>query len=272
MAQSLRWNEEYCYLCRQPIARDVISGDHVVPGQFIKRAQPKVKGFDYAGVLPSHDKCNNQFGPERMSQKALLLLSVLHAGEDCVMLRQHRDNPDIKLLALNSKYLPGFTRQDAEFFKLIDVRDKPYAEWSTPVFFSDKQKTDPFEKPLHVALSVLTKSAAALLVSRYLKDIPLQWRVLAVPYFDESKSVDFDDLLGNTMSFDIGLKVWIRAMEGGGWVAIYKAREVLLYLLFWFSGNPNQMEVIKHIFSDADRFLFEGETIMDLVTQEWRKT
>jgi hypothetical protein len=270
MVQSLG-RKEYCYLCRQPIAPDVISGDHVVPKQFIRRAKPKDKDFDYAGVLPSHDKCNNEFGPERMSQKALLLLSALHAGEDCVMLRQHRDNPDIKLLALNSKYLPGFTHQDVEFFKLIDVRDKQYTEWSTPTFFSDKQKTDPFEKPLHVALSVLTKSAAALLVSRYLGEIPVRWRVVAVPYFDESNSVDFDELLGNTKPFDIGLKVWIRPMEEGDWFAIYKAHETLLYLLFWFSGDPNQMEVIKHIFSDADRFLFEGEKIMDLVSQEWRK-
>jgi len=270
MTQSLGRNEEYCYLCRQPIAPNVISSDHVVPKHFIKRAQPKVKGFDYAGVLPSHDKCNNQFGPERMNRKALVLLSALH-NENCFVIRQHRDNSDIKLLALNSKCLPGFTRQDAEFFRLIDVRDKQYTEWSTPTFFSDKQKTDPFKKPLHVALSVLTKSAAALLVSRYLEETPARWRVVAMPYFDESNSVDFDDLLGNTRPFDVGLKVWIRPMEGGDWFAIYKAREILLYLLFWFSGNPNQMEVIKHIFSDADRFLFESEKIMDLVSQEWRK-
>ena len=242
-----------------------------MPKQFLKRAQAKVKGFDYAGVLPSHNKCNNEFGPERMSQKALLLLSALHAGEDCVTLHQHRENPDITLLALNSKYLLGFTRQDGEFFRLIDVRDKQYSEWSAPTFFSDKQKTNPFEEPLHVALSVLTKSAAALLVSRHLKEIPAWWRVVAVPYFDKSNSIDFDDLIGNAKPFDIGLKVWICPMEKGDWFVVYKARQTLLYLLFWFSGDPNKMEVIKDSFSDADHFLFEGKTIMDLVTREWRK-
>lgn len=259
-----------CYLCSKPIARGTASGDHVVPKQLIRRIQAKVKGFDYAGVLPSHKKCNNEFGPECMNRKALVLLSALH-NEDCFGIHTHRHNSEIELLALNSKCLPGFTRQDLEFFKIIDVREAKYTEWSAPAFFSDKQKTDPLKQALDVALAVLTKSVAALLISRHLKAIPTQWRIVAMPYFDKSSSVDFDDLLGDTRPFDVGLKVWIRRMEKGDWFAIYKARDILLYFHFWFSQDRGQLEEIGRIFSDAERFLFEGEKIMDIVGYQWIK-
>ena len=72
-----------------------------------------------------------------------------------------------------------------------------------------------------------------------------------MPYFDKSNSIDFDDLIGNAKPFDIGLKVWIRPMENGDWFVVYKARQTLLYLLFWFSGDPNKMEVIKDSLSSS---------------------
>ena len=61
-----------CYLCRKSIEEDnVESGDHIVPKQFIKRSQPKAKGFDYAGKLPSHKECNNRFGPKLIAKRQL---------------------------------------------------------------------------------------------------------------------------------------------------------------------------------------------------------
>ena len=51
-----------CYLCNEPILPDQkISGDHVYPKGIMKREQPKVKGFDYAGKVDSHENCNNEF-------------------------------------------------------------------------------------------------------------------------------------------------------------------------------------------------------------------
>ena len=246
-----------CYLCGKPIASDTESDDHVVPKQLLKRTQPKVKGFDYAGVLPAHASCNNEFGPERVGEKALALIRVLH-DENCVLKRQHRDDPKIVILALNSDCLRNFTKSDLRFFKFIDVRDKDYAKFSNPSFFQDKPKTNALKQALYIALAVLTKSAAALLVSRHLKVVPPQWRVVAVPYFGKDNAVDFDKLLGDTKPFDIGLKVWIRRMEKGDWLAIYKARDVVLYLLFWFSGDRSHIEGIARIFREADQLLFEG--------------
>ena len=258
-----------CYLCGKPIPAGENSDDHAVPKQFIKRAQPKVKGFDYAGVLPSHSVCNNEFGPELYSQKALNSLKALH-DDNRFLKRQHRDNPAISIMALNSDCFPGFTKQDLAFFKFIDVRNEDYDNWSNPAYYSDKAKTNPKKDALNTALAVLTKSAAALLVSRHLKDVPSFWRVVAVPYVGASE-VDFDELLGDTKPFDAGVKTWIRQMENNDWFVIYKADDVLVYFLFWFSGETTVVDDISKIFHDADRLLFEGNQLNQLMGYKWKK-
>ncbi len=260
---------EICYLCGKPIPTGEVSYDHAVPKQFIKRSQPKVKGFDYAGVLPSHGACNNEFGSELYSQKALILIKALY-DEDCFLKRQHRDNPAISIMALNSDCLPGFNKRDFEFFKFIDVRNENYGDWSNPTFFSDKKKTNPIKDALYTALSVLAKSAAALLVSRHLDDVPSFWRIVAVPYVGGGK-VDIDKLLGDTKPFDAGVKAWIRQMENNDWFVVYKAEDVLVYFLFWFSGDKAVVDSVSKIFDDADRFLFEGNQLNQLVKYEWQK-
>lgn len=116
------------------------SNDHVVPKQFIKRKQPKVKGFDYAGVLPTHQKCNNHFGAEKMCQKSLELINALY-NPGCCLTHQHKDNPSIKILTINSEYLKQFTESDLRFFKFIDARNSSIEEWSNPDFYKGRQKT-----------------------------------------------------------------------------------------------------------------------------------
>ena len=49
-------SDQVCYLCSELIAENP-SKDHVVPKQAIKRAQPRAKGYDYAGTIPTHDDC-----------------------------------------------------------------------------------------------------------------------------------------------------------------------------------------------------------------------
>lgn len=91
---------ESCYLCGKEIAEnDVSSGDHVVPRQLISRTQPKVKGFDYGGVLPAHDRCNNEFGPETYCAKALQLIEILQDPK-CVSRLQHSACGRVSILAI----------------------------------------------------------------------------------------------------------------------------------------------------------------------------
>ena len=260
---------DICYLCGSELLASEATDDHVVPKQFIKRPQPKVKGYDYAGVLPSHEACNNEFGPEVYSQKALILMKALH-DDSCFLKLQYHDNPDIQIMALNSDCLPGFTKRDLEFFKFIDTRNEDYDNWSNPSFFKDKKKANPKKDALYTALAVLSKSAAALLVSRHLQSVPAYWRVVAIPYIG-ADTVDFDKLLGDTKPFEVGVKAWIRPMENDDWFVVYKADDVLVYLLFWFSGDKAVVVGLSDIFNDAERLLFEGKHLNQLVNYEWQK-
>ena len=80
-------------------------------------------------------------------------------------------------MALNSECFPGFTERDLQYFRFIDVRDKDYEDWSNPEFFRDKKRTNAKKDALYAALAVLSKSAAALLVSRHLHSVPGNWRI-----------------------------------------------------------------------------------------------
>lgn len=262
--------EQLCYLCRKPIAEGTKSDDHVVPQHLLKRKQPKVKGFDYGGVLPTHTECNNRFGPEAYCAKALQLIAVLN-DERCVSTYLHKDDPKIIMMALNSECLKGFTRQDLQFFKFIDVREKDTAEWSSPSFFSGKPKTDPIRDALFVALAVLAKSAAALLVSRHLAQLPERWRILAMPYFGATDALDFDSLFGKTKPFDIGVKVWLRALESGDWFTIFRAHNVLVFFLFQLFGSDQVWDGVLTSFRDAERLLFEGNRLTDLIDYQWQQ-
>lgn len=253
-----------------PVTEEASTDDHAVPKQLISRAQPKAKGFDYGGVLPTHVECNNRFGPEIYCSKALELISVLH-DEKCVSKFQHKDDPSIQMMALNSECLKGFTKRDLRFFKFIDVRDKDVAEFSAPSFFTGKPKTNPIRDALFVALAVLTKSTAALLVARKLQALPSRWSVLAIPYSGATEAHDFDSLFGDTKPFDIGVKVWIRPFDSGDWFALYRARNVLVYFLFRLSKTDAIWDGMLARFPDAERLSFEGARLNELIDYKWQQ-
>jgi len=229
-----------------------------------------VRGFEYAGRLPTHAKCNNRFGPETYCAKALELIAVLD-DENCVSTFQHKKDPTVVMMALNSKCLKGFSQRDLQFFKMIDVRKKNRTDWSSPSFLSDKPKTNPTRAALFVALAVLTKSAAALLVSRHLGKPPQQWRIVAISYSGATDALDFDGLLGDTKPFDIGVKVWLRPFETGDWFAIYRARNLIVYLLFQMSDSEEISRGVLAQFPDAEPLAFEGARLSDLIGYEWQR-
>lgn len=258
-----------CYLCGLPVDQGV-TGDHVIPRHLISRAQPKAKGFDYGGVLPTHAECNNRFGPERYCTKALKMIEVLHDPK-CVRKFQHRDDASIRMMALNSECFKGFTKRDLAFFKFIDVRDSGVVEFSKPSFFSGKPKTIPIRDALFVALAVLTKSVAALLVARHLHEPPPVWRVLAVPYTGATEAHNFDEIFGNTKPFDVGVKVWLRHFESGDWFALYRAQSVLVFFLFQLSSPDDNWNRMLELFQDAERLSFSGAKLTDLIDYQWQR-
>ncbi|MFA6282922.1 MAG: hypothetical protein WCT30_08765 [Desulfurivibrionaceae bacterium] len=259
-----------CYLCGKEIKEgDVNSDDHAIPRQMITRKQPKAKGFDYGGVLPTHQKCNNEFGVETYCGKALKLIAVLH-DVDCVFRFSPVESRSTPTMAINFDCLKEFTQRDLTFFKFIDVRENSIADFLTPTFFSGKPTANPLRDALFTALAVLTKSAAALLVARHLCEVPLQWRVLAIPY-SGAEAADFDKIFGNTKPFDVGVKVWLRRFDSGDWFALYRVRNILVFFLFKFSETDTDWNEMIGRFRDADCFSFEGEHLNALIGYQWKK-
>jgi hypothetical protein len=260
---------EICYLCGLPISNSPASGDHAVPVALISRSQPKAKGFDYAGKLLTHPECNNRFGPETYITKSLELLELLE-GADGSAIFQHRDHPEITIQAIDASKLSSFTARDLAFFKFIDVRETDAPDWSNPNFFAGKQKTNAKRDAVQVAMSVLAKSAAALLIKRHLKAVPFAWRIYAIPHSGASDHVDFDHIVGQTEPFDIGVKVWLSQLDATDWIAIYRVGSLLVFFFFVFSGH-NALAAIKPHFPDADIHEFTGSCLNELLSVGWHK-
>lgn len=261
---------EICYLCGEPIRRgDTRTEDHVVPATLIERAQPKVKGFDYAGKLPSHQPCNNHFGGENYVAKGLKLLSVLHSPETAPL--QHAVHPEITVLPLDASKLSGVSPRDLRFFKLIDSRSTAPSEFSDPAFYVGRVKTDPLRDALLVVLSVLAKSAAALLVKRHLTTVPLVWRVYAQPYIGDLTDYDLGDLLGDSLPFDTGVRAWVAPLPNGNYQVIYAASDALIYFTFAFNDRRRLLGEVTAAHAEAETWVFVGTRLVQLMTAGWRR-
>lgn len=267
-------NTPICYLCNQQIQDPAdISWDHVVPHQFIKRDQPKAKGFSYAGKLPTHTKCNNDFGSEDakaevICQKALEMLRVLH-DENCFSVHQYKDNPDIRILAINGDCLNNLTEQEKAFFGLIDVRNTPYQAWRSASFFADKKKVNVLDQARNVALSVLTKSAAAILIKRQHVLSSSIWRIVAVPHFIGDAHIELNEIFGETKPFEVGVQAWIDQHANGDWLVIYKVNGLLVELHFALTTNDNTFQTLRQLFPNTKQYVFESNELMDLVGYNW---
>jgi hypothetical protein len=259
-----------CYLCGKKIAARSSSRDHAVPKQLLEGQPPKVRGFDYAGVLPTHKKCNNEFGPESYGQRALELLAVLH-DPACTKTYRHLDDSAIRLMALNSSCLPNFTSRELKYFKIIDRRThgaKPTPAAST---FRSAQAVDPFSDALYTALAVLLKSAAALVVQRKLRSVPDHWQVLAVPYVGAADSIDFDDLFGTTKPFGKKVKVWLGRLVTDDILVVYRAGAVVVYFLFRFSATMEGWRRMRNRCIGATRLRFDGTSINEILRSGWKR-
>lgn len=262
-----------CYLCGKPI-EDTTSDDHVVPKQFIKRKQPKVKGYEYAGVLPTHFQCNNKFGgkaakSEVICQKALKLLQVI-LDENSYLLKERVAKPNDRIMAINSEYLTAFTKEDLEFFDFIDVREiSDYSKWTSHEFLSQFKPSQTFQKSINIALSVLAKSAAAVLVSRCGFWPNRAWEIIAIPYSLKDPNVDLDELFGKVRPFEIGVKLWTKKWNEDDWLAAYKAEEFLVVFNFLNSRDSLMHSQIKRQFNGGSILGFKSKKLMDLIGHDW---
>jgi hypothetical protein len=268
--------EPRCYLCGgKPIAEREMSKDHVVQHQLIKRDQPIARGYDYGGFLPTHKECNNKFGgksarTEYAWRTALQLENVLQ-DENCFRRRQRIDQPDVILLVLKDDCLRSFSRDDLEFFGITDVRRKDYDDWSSPSFWKDKKKIDPYERSTNIILSVLAKSAAAILVKRCGIAPQASWRILATLVIGENVSVLADEFFRPSKPFDLNLSIKVAQTETGDWVVCYVVGKLAALLSFAVSEDNTWFNARKSAFEDWGCYLFESDRLLDLIGYNWKK-
>jgi hypothetical protein len=260
----------YCYLCGRPNVGDGINEDHIFQQQFIERDQPKTKGFDYGGVLPVHEKCNNWFGgkgqgPESICKKALHLIDVLYS--ESALWRVSRKNQAKRLIGIDSSKLPEFTQNDVEFFKLIDATSVSYRELTSDQFLNKHQKINPFQIPINIGLSVLAKSAAGFLVKRFAYPPTEKWRILAIPLRSQNSDFSLDHIIGKTKPLEVGIQLWVK-QENSWWFVAYKFNQLLIY--FWFEFSASELfQEIKGQFGSASCLIYESDALMELVGYNW---
>jgi hypothetical protein len=251
-----------CYLCGGPLDdRRPTSRDHVVPQQLILRDQPRVAGFDYGGVIETHQECNNRFSPEGMAPKALALISTLNDP----LSFEHIDSTG-KELRLKPDCLSGFGKSDFEFFGLIQGQ---------PTRPSDFLES--LDRATKTAVSVLTKSAAARLVDQHLSGVPSAWRVLAAPKHTAELSTCFRSVFGDQRPFEIGTDIHVKrlAESAEDYFVAYTARQFVLFLYFGFSADPAfAHEIGRAMTEDGGGLLkWEGQNLMELCERPspWRE-
>lgn len=136
-------------------------------------------------------------------------------------------------------------------------------------FFEGKEPFDPLEKPRNVALTVLSKSVAALLFKRSNYYPNEKWRIYALPIWGD-KDIDYDSVFGTTKAFDIDLKIWTKKYSNGDWFVIYKMNKLQIYFFFLNSYNLRNVYVLqKMLASNFQFYYYESIKLLDLIGYEW---
>ena len=252
-----------CYLCgKEFIPGEKITGDHVVPQALLeKRAQPKVRGIDYAGFIRTHRTCNNHFSDETFFRKALHLVELSIGGTMHNPLQSLKD-PSISILPVTEDQIPNFGKNDFDRFKFIDTRQIPYGKFTDPKFFEGKPKTNLLENSMHAAMTVMAKSSAALLVKRYLRAVPSHWLILASPY--DARGINLDDLFQGVKPFDRINRAKIEQQNIDEWSVLFQHKSLLVSYCFVFHRtdpvfNPGlfhpESEIHRYAGTDLNRML-----------------
>ena len=257
-----------CYLCGQLVDASINSKDHVIPRTLLGKRPPKVRGFDYGGVLPTHPQCNNQFGDETHVRKALQLLGAL-GDANTTLVRPAPDNLNGCVLALNEEKLDGFSTRDFQFFRFHDARNDSMASFDDSEYYADKPHADIRKTVICTVLSVLTKSAAALLIKRNLGYVPSEWNVVCVRYAEDATRADLSSFFGVPKRFAEDIQVYTKQFEACSWVSIYTTSTARVFFFFLMDDDCEHVERIKKLFHLEECLRFQGESLMDLVGHDW---
>ena len=259
-----------CYLCGKPLGNEKASDDHRVPTLLIDRVQPKVRGFDYGGKAPTHETCNNRFAPEIHARKSLDLIRVLH-DLSCARRIQSRTPPFDSAYALRSDCLSGFTAGELKYFRITDARSATPEELLNPLELLGSEAFDPFAVPRSACLSVLAKSAAALLVERHLHRVPRQWRIIAFLGVVGVSHTTLESIFPGRQPFDNEVSIFIDPISEQDFSIVFRAHGSLAVLAFQFSQAPELIKILRSRFPRFYCSVFEGSNLMQLINHAWKE-
>lgn len=256
-----------CYLCDQPIeAGQQATGDHVVPIALIGKRQPKVLGFEYGGRIPTHRTCNNHFSDEVFFRHALHLVSIVRSGQLKTPL-QSVAHEEISFITITTDQVPLFGERDIRRFDFIDTRNVPYERLNDPEFYRDKKKVNVLRVAMYASLTVLAKSAAALLVRKHLPAVPYKWRIFA-SVFDADDHSAFDPLFQGVRPFTKTTRAAIKQIGADEWIVLYNHHSLPSFFLFAF--HDRETSLFPHLpNADAEVHAFQGSTLNDLLVYQW---
>lgn len=254
--------QTHCYLCGCPLDDGrATSEDHVVPRQLILRKQPRACGFDYGRTIRTHEDCNNRFSPERMTSKALALISALNDPKKTREVGRTGNQ-----VLLNADCLSDFSQHDFSFFGL----DQGLPATASALL-------DSLNRATKVVASALTKSAAALIVDRFLPGVPNVWRVLAAPKNSAEPNVCLRSVFGDQRPFEVATDIYAKRLgdQREDFVVAYVVRQFVLFLHFGFSVDTAYAWQVGRVMTEDGGSLlqWEGESLMELCTNPspWRE-
>ena len=241
-----------------------------MPMLLIDRSQPMVRGFAYGGKVQTHQTCNNHFRPEKFGRKALQLLRALY-DEDSIKVITSQSQPNIAAYAINSQFFSNFTSDDIKFFRFTRVNAKIAAEDIDPANYFRSNDVNPLKFALSTSLSVLAKSAAALLLNGHLQHLPQRWAIFALPFLANLSHQDIESVFPGRAPYDTEVSVWIDPIGDGDYTVVFRAHGIFVIFLFQFSLLAELVAAVRKRFPSADCVAFSGTALMDLVGYEWQK-
>lgn len=173
------------------------------------------------------------------------------------------------MLALNGATLPGFGSRDFRFFGIHDARNDPVEGFDDPAYYVGKPRADLRRTVLCTSLSVLAKSAAALLVSRHLEEPPETWEIVCVWRAGDAMAVDLSPVFGETRPFAPDVRVWTKKLGSCSWNLVYATGTAMACFFFLIDDERKLIEGIRERFPGEPCLRFQEASLMDLVGHDW---
>ena len=257
---------DVCYLCgKLMFAGEELSRDHRVPQLMLKNGQPKRNGIRYAGRVITHRACNNHFIAEKFFAPAMQILRAVH-HPDFDVKGSLAEDPTLPVRFINYGVIGDISQEALERFGLREL----FSRLPTAAEVRRGRPVNLEREITTIVLSVLVKSAAALVQQRFGMSTPSQWRIRAIPCLVESGMEAYlaeEFLQGKPFGDGIfaSEKEFHHYFE-----VVYVAEGIVAYLCICKPDAPDQDGDIT--LPDTDTWKFGREMLTDAVNPAcWTK-